>query len=57
MADTFQVIPMQPEELQEDLTMVEDAVQIFDRKEQVPRNKVTPLVLVQWQHHGSEEAT
>ena len=48
---------MQPEELQEDLTMVEDAVQILDWKEQILRNKVIPLELIQWQHHGSEEAT
>ena len=37
--------------------MVEDVVQIMDRKEQVLKNKVIPLVLVQWQHHGSKEAT
>ena len=57
LADASQVIPVQPDKLQEDLTIIEDAVQILDRKEQVLRNKVILLVLVQWQHHGSKEAT
>ena len=57
LADASQVIPVQLEELQENLTMIEDAVQILDRKEQVLRNKVIPLIMVQWQHHSSEEAT
>ena len=48
---------MLPEELQEDLTMVADTIQILDRKEQVLKNKVISLVLIQWQHHGSAEAT
>ena len=37
--------------------MVDDTVQILDQKEQVFRNKVISLVLVQWWHHGSEEVT
>ena len=37
--------------------MVEYVVQILDRKERVLRNKVVPLILVQWQYHGSEEVT
>ena len=56
-ANVYQVIPVQPEVLQEDLSVMEDAIQILDRKERVLRNKVVPLVLVQWRHHGSEEAT
>ena len=36
---------------------VEDAVQIIDQRKQVLQNKVIPLVLVRWQHHGAEEAT
>ena len=57
LADVSQVIPVQPEELREDLSMVEDAVQILDRKEQILRHKAIPLVLVLWQHHGAEEVT
>ena len=48
LADVSQVIPVQPEVLQEDLSFVEEAVQIVDRREQVLRNKVIPLVLVRW---------
>ena len=33
LADVSQVIPVQPEELREDLSMVDDAIQILDRKE------------------------
>ena len=57
LADVLQVIPVQSEVLQENLSIMEDAVQIIDQKEQVLWNKVIPLVLVRWQHHGVEEAT
>ena len=57
LANVSQVIPVQPEVLQEDLSYVKDAVQIVDQREQVLWNKVIPLVLVRWQHHGAEEAT
>ena len=35
LAYTTQIIPVQPEELRKDLSLVEDVVQILDRKEQV----------------------
>ena len=57
LPDVSQVILVHPEVLQEDLSFVEDAIQIIERKEQVLRNKVIPLILVRWQHHGTEEAT
>ena len=57
VSDVSQILPVQPEGLQQDLSMEENAVQIRDRKEQVRRNKVIPLVLLQWQHHGVKEAT
>ena len=57
LADASQIIPIQPEVYQEDLSFVEDLVQIIDQKEQVLRNKVIPLVLVRWQYHGTEEVT
>ena len=47
----------QPVELKEDLTYEERPVQIVDRKDQVLRNKVVPLVKVLWMNHGREEAT
>ena len=37
--------------------MEENVVQILNHKERVLSNKVIPLVLVQWQHHGVVEAT
>ena len=32
-------------------------IQVLDRKDQVLRNKVIPLVKILWTHHGVEEAT
>ena len=51
------VLKDQPVELKEDLTYKERPVQIVDRKDQVLRNKVIPLVKVLWMNHGREEAT
>ena len=47
----------QPIELKEDLTYEERPVQIVDRKDQVLRNKVIPLVKVLWMNHDIVEAT
>ena len=47
----------QPVELKEDLTYEERPIQIVDRKDQVLRNKVIPLVKVLWMNHGRDEAT
>ena len=44
-------------ELKEDLTYEERPIQIVDRKDQVLRNKVIPMVKVLWMNHGREEAT
>lgn len=35
-------------DVQEDLTFVEELLQIIDRKEQVLRNNVIPLIRVPW---------
>ncbi|KAL0555988.1 hypothetical protein IC582_004491 [Cucumis melo] len=51
------VLLEQPVELKEDLSYVEEPVQILDRKEQVLRNKTIPLKKVLWRHHGVDEAT
>ena len=44
-------------QLKENLTYDEITVQIVDRKEQVLRSKVIPLVKVLWKNHDREAAT
>ena len=44
----------QPMQLKENLTYEETPVQIVDRKEQVLRSKVIPLVKVLWKNHERE---
>ncbi|KAI5342920.1 hypothetical protein L3X38_010796 [Prunus dulcis] len=55
--DPSHVLEEQPIELQEDLTYVEQPVQILDRKMQVLRSREIPLVKVLWRSHTMEEAT
>ncbi|KAI5335241.1 hypothetical protein L3X38_025374 [Prunus dulcis] len=55
--DPSHVLEEQPTELQEDLTYVEQPVQILDRKMQVLRSREIPLVKVLWRSHTVEEAT
>ncbi|BBH07014.1 transposable element gene [Prunus dulcis] len=55
--DPSHVLEEQPIELQEDLTYVEQPVQILDRKMQVLRSREIPLVKVLWRSHTVEEAT
>ncbi|KAI5334636.1 hypothetical protein L3X38_024769 [Prunus dulcis] len=55
--DPYHVLEEQPIELQEDLTYVEQLVQILDRKMQVLRSREIPLVKVLWRSHTVEEAT
>ena len=57
IADPSHVLRDQPVELKEDLTYEERPVHIVDRKDQVLRNKVIPLVKVLWVNHDREEAT
>ncbi|XP_038874243.1 uncharacterized protein LOC120066978 [Benincasa hispida] len=51
------VFPEQPVQLKENMSYEEEPVEILDRKEQVLRNKMIPLVKVLWRNHGIEEAT
>ena len=44
-------------QIKENLTYEETPVQIVDRKEQVLRRKVIPLVKVLWKNHAREVAT
>ena len=55
--DPSHVLREQPVQLKENLTYEEILVQIVDRKEQVLRNKVIPLVKVLWKNHEREAAT
>ena len=44
-------------QLKENLTYEETPMRIIDRKEQVLRSKVIPLVKVLWKNHEREAAT
>ena len=55
--DPSYVLREQPVQLKENLTYEETPMQIVDRKEQVLRSKVIPLVKVLWKNHEREEAT
>ena len=55
--DPSQVLREQLVQLKENLTYEETPVQIVDRKEQMLRSKVIPLVKVLWKNHEREAAT
>ena len=55
--DPSHVLKEQPVQLKDNLTYEEIPVEIVDRKEQVLRSKVIPLVKVLWKNHESEAAT
>ncbi|KAI5328630.1 hypothetical protein L3X38_028027 [Prunus dulcis] len=57
ISDPSHALEEQPIELQEDLTYVEQPVQILDQKMQVLRSREIPLVKVLWRSHTVEEAT
>jgi hypothetical protein len=51
------IVEYEPLEIQEGLTYVEKPVRIVDKKEQVLRTKMIPIVKVLWCNHGVEEAS
>ncbi|KAA0035225.1 DNA/RNA polymerases superfamily protein [Cucumis melo var. makuwa] len=53
----YHILEAQPVHLKENLSYEEEPIQILDKKEQVLRNKVIPLVKVLWRNHNTEEAT
>ena len=55
--DPSHVLEREPVELSDDLSYVEEPVQILDRREQTLRNKSIQLVKVLWRSHSVEEAT
>ena len=55
--DPSHVLRDQPVELKDNLTYKEQPMQIIDRREQILRNKVIPLIKVLWGNHGIKEVT
>ncbi|XP_058071229.1 uncharacterized protein LOC131220297 [Magnolia sinica] len=55
--DPTHVIWWQHVELKDNATYILRPTQILNKKEQVLRNEVIPLVKVLWTHYGEEEAT
>ena len=55
--DPQHVIDFQTIEIKEDVSYEEMPTSILERKEKILRNRLIPLVKVQWQRHSSEEAT
>ncbi|XP_022880852.1 uncharacterized protein LOC111398132 [Olea europaea var. sylvestris] len=53
--DPYHVLKSQLVELKENLTYVEEPVQILERKKHVLRSKTIPLVKVLWMNHAIEE--
>ncbi|CAN6679967.1 unnamed protein product [Malus baccata var. baccata] len=55
--DPSHVIPLQPLEINSDLTYDKERVTILDWKDKVMRNKTVHLVKVLWRNHSVEKAT
>src|SRR5438445_13864237 len=55
--DPSHVLDFQDLSIQDDIFIKDRPIQILDRREQILRNKVIPLVKVMWSHHGVEKAT
>ncbi|KAA0047049.1 Retrotransposable element Tf2 [Cucumis melo var. makuwa] len=55
--DPSHILEAEPVHLKENLSYEEEPIQILDKKEQVLRNKVIPLVKVLWRNHNTEEVT
>ncbi|XP_073152819.1 uncharacterized protein [Henckelia pumila] len=57
VADELHILHSTEVQLDQDLSYVERPIRILDRNDKLLRNKRIPLVMVQWQHRGTEEAT
>ncbi|XP_073033710.1 uncharacterized protein [Primulina eburnea] len=55
--DPSHVLPLDEVELDQTLSYIERPIQILGRKDKQLRNKMIPLIKVQWNRHGVEEAT
>jgi hypothetical protein len=50
------IVECEPLRIQEGLNYVEESVKIVDKKEQVIRTKMIPIIKVLWCNHGVDEA-
>ncbi|XP_073133539.1 uncharacterized protein [Henckelia pumila] len=57
MANPTHVLELEPLQLAGDLSFVERPIRILERQERKLRNRVIPMVKVQWQNHSVEEST
>ncbi|XP_073136980.1 uncharacterized protein [Henckelia pumila] len=57
VADESRILHPTEVQLDQDLSYVERPLRILDMKDKVLRNKSIPLMMVQWQRRGTEEAT
>ena len=55
--DLDAIVEYKPLEIQEGLTHVEESVKIVDKKDQMLRTKMIPIIKVLWHNHGVEEAS
>jgi hypothetical protein len=55
--DPSHIVQWENLEIHDDVTYETRPIQILDKRDQVLRNKVIPLVKVLWMHYGVEEAT
>lgn len=55
--DPSHVVQWEDLKIHDDIIYETRPIQILDRREQVLRNKVIPLVRVLWLHYGAEELT
>src|SRR4051812_32264315 len=55
--DPSHILDFQDLTIQDGISIEDRPIQILDRREQVLKNKVIPLVKVIWSHLGVEEAT
>ncbi|XP_073120236.1 uncharacterized protein [Henckelia pumila] len=57
MANPTHILELEPLQLAGDMSFEDRPVRILERKERKLRNRVIPMVKVQWQNHSGEEAT
>ena len=55
--DPGHIISYQPLQLKENLTYVEEPIQILERQDRILRNRRIPFVKVLWWHHKTADAT
>ena len=55
--DPEHIISYQPLQLKENLTYVEEPIQILERQDHILRNRKIPFVKVLWRHHKTADAT